>query len=236
MIQQKVVAIHQPNFLPWLGFFHKITHCNVFILLDNVQLQKTGGSYSNRVQLAVGGVAQWVTVPIVRNYHGTKAINEIEINYRDNWQEKLLRTVQMNYARAKYFEEIFAMLQSLFSAKTPYLSELNIQGIKVILEGLKIDTTEIILASSIHTASKSTELLIELTKACQGNIYLCGGGASGYQEDDLYEKAGIELRFQSFKHPEYDQLKSPFIAGLSIIDPLMHLGWAGTKELFGAQK
>ena len=76
---KKVVAIHQPNFFPWLGFFNKVACSDVFILMDNVQFPKKGGSWSNRVQLAINGQAAWVTMPVVRSFHGTRIIKDMQI-------------------------------------------------------------------------------------------------------------------------------------------------------------
>ena len=78
----KVVAIHQPNFLPWLGFFAKLARADVFVLLDDAQFQKKRGTGSNRVKLLVAGRAAWVTVPIV-GYHGVRAIPEMRIGRAD---------------------------------------------------------------------------------------------------------------------------------------------------------
>jgi len=231
MMEEKIVAIHQPNFLPWLGFFHKMVISNTFLILDNVQIQKTGGSYSNRVQFLVGGEAQWVTVPIVRNYHGTRAINEIEINYKEPWREKLLKTIQTNYGRTPHFEEIFFLLRNLLASDIKNLSEFNIKGITDIQKGLNLGVKTTVIASSVLTKTSSTELLIELTKACGGTIYLSGGGADSYQDKGLFDKEGIKLQFQNFKHPTYEQKKLPFIPGLSIVDALMHLGWQNTRLL-----
>ena len=90
-----------------------------------------------------------------------------------------------------------------------------------------------IIASDLKVEAYATERLIAITKMLNGNVYLCGGGAAGYQEDSLFLLSEIELRYQNFIHPVFNQgSKKSFIKGLSIIDALMHCGFDGTKSLF----
>ena len=93
MAPHKVVAIHQPNFFPWLGYFDKLARADVFVELNSVQFPKTGGTWTNRVRLMIGGKPQWFTVPVIRSYHGLRTIGEMEINPSEPWRVKFLRTV-----------------------------------------------------------------------------------------------------------------------------------------------
>src|SRR3972149_7751977 len=106
----KIVAIHQPNFFPWLGYFDKIVKSDIFILLDNVQFPKTGGIWTNRVKIMVGKTADWITVPIIRSYHGLKLVSEIEINDTTLWRKKMLATIESNYKKTKYFQQIYPVI------------------------------------------------------------------------------------------------------------------------------
>lgn len=229
---RKVVAIHQPNFFPWLGYFDKIARSDVFILMDNVQFPKKGGGWSNRVQLAINGQAAWVTMPVVRSFHGTRIIRDRQINNSTPWREKLLKTVQINYARTPFFEQVFPLFKNLMNNPTDRLMDYNEAAIRAVAEAIGLDTSRLVIGSTLDTAGSATDLLISMTRAVGGTAYLCGGGASGYQEDEKFGQAGLELIYQQFQHPIYPQINtSEFVPGLSIIDALMNCGIDGTRRL-----
>jgi hypothetical protein len=228
----KVVAIHQPNFFPWLGYFDKIARADVFIFLDNVQFPKTGGTWINRTQLAVGGRAKWVTVPIVRAYHGTRAVHEMKIDNNSPWRARLLKTIHMNYARAPFFGAVFPFLTEHVENPTESLSQYNIAAIRALAEVLGLDQSKFVLGSTLSVEGNATHLLIAMTQAVGASAYLCGGGASGYQRDDEFRAATIDLIHQDYEHPPYPQANTAeFVPGLSVIDALMNCGLEGTQAL-----
>lgn len=234
MTGKKIVAIHQPNFFPWLGYFNKLARADLFLLLDNVQFPKTGGgTWINRVRVLVQGRPAWVTLPVVRSYHGLRLIGEMKIDNAAPWREKLIKTIRMNYARAPFFDEVFPAIAGAIGNPTDSLTDYNLSAIKVLASSLRMDTTKLALSSALKTdGAASTDLLITLVKAVGGTSYLCGGGAAGYQEDAKFEEAGIELIYQNFEHPIYPQHNSvSFVSGLSVIDPLMNRGFEGTRGL-----
>lgn len=232
----KIVSIHQPNFFPWLGYFDKIARSDVFILLDHVQFQKTGGTWSNRVKLLISGEARWVTAPIERNFHGVRAINEMEFQPNNSWREKLLKSLMGNYVRAPFFRETIELIEPLILNPENNLALYNGTAVMAIASQLGLPTEKFRWSSEIGADEQSSEMLISLTRAVRCDAYMCGGGALGYQEDALFAEAGIELIYQDFKHPVYEQIAGrDFIAGLSIIDAAMNLGWAGVKGLLGRE-
>ncbi len=232
MSDRKIVAIHQPNFFPWLGYFDKISRADLFIVLDHVQFPKKGGTYSNRVQLVVNGQAAWLTMPIVRAYHGFRRINEIQIDNTQPWRTGVLKTIQMNYSHTPFFKLIFPFLAELVNNPTDSLVEYNLSAINSLAASLGIDTSKSILSSTLSVEGHATDLLVSIVKAVGGTTYLCGGGAPRYQQDEKFAEAGIELVYQNFRHPVYRQRNTQeFIPGLSIIDALMNCGFEGTKAL-----
>jgi hypothetical protein len=230
---ERVVAIHQPNFLPWLGYFAKIAASDVFLVMDNVQFPKSSkGGWSNRVKMRVGGEAAWVTVPVVRNYHGVRSISEMEIDDSSPWRAKLLKTVRMSYARSPYFQEIFPLVERLVTYPSVSLAEFNQFGVREISATLGMDTAKLVVGSTLHAEGAATSLLINMVRAVNGTTYLCGGGASGYQDDEQFASAGIQLRYQSFAHPVYRQGPgASFLPGLSIVDALMWCGASMTSSM-----
>ena len=232
MSEKTIVAIHQPNFFPWLGFFDKIARADIFILLDHVQMPKTGGTWTNRVKLLFSdNEARWITVPIKRSYHGFQKINEIHINHSIPWQKKILKTLWANYSRTTYYSQIKAYLEPLIFNDTNNLADFNISTIMDIVRNLGLPP-RIIRSSKFNVQNTSNEMLIALVKAVGGTTYLCGGGSSVYIDENKFLKADIELIFQNFKHPIYPQIHGQtFTPGLSIIDVLMNCGLDGTKSL-----
>jgi len=227
-----VVAIHQPNFFPWLGYFDKLARSDVFILMDNVQFPKKGGSWLNRAQLVVNRKATWVTMPVIRSFHGTRRINGIQINNATPWRESLLKTMQMNYARAPFFERVFPLVTDMVNNPTDSLADYNQAAINIMAEAVGLDASKFVIGSTLKVEGAATDLLINMTRAAGGTAYLAGGGAGGYQEDEKFAAAGIELIYQNFVHPGYPQCNTAeFIPGLSIIDTLMNVGFDGVKAM-----
>jgi hypothetical protein len=225
------VAIHQPNFLPWLGYFDKIARAGTFVLLDSVQFPKKGGTWTNRVRILVNGEATWLTVPIDRAYHGTRSIREMRLRDDDGrWRETALKTLRSAYGRAPCFEAVFPELERLLRDPADELAGYNERAIRRLCELLGLETP-LVRASELEADGASTDLLVELVRAARGDAYLAGGGAEGYQEDEKFAAAGIELVRQDFVPPHYEQGGGEHVAGLSVVDALMHVGFDGVGRL-----
>lgn len=232
----RTVAIHQPNFFPWLGYFDKMARSDVFIFLDHVQFPKTGGVWCNRVKMRCSGEARWVTGPIRRAFHGVAAINQVEWADERPWRSKLLKTLTANCSRAPFFKETMAWLQPLVLLPESNLARYNIAVIKAIAGQLGLRHEHCVLSSGLGCTGQASDLLINLARKVGGTCYMCGGGASGYQEDQAFEQAGMSLAYQSFQHPVYPQAGSAdFVSGLSIVDALMNVGRDGVAALLAVK-
>lgn len=228
----KIVAIHQPNFFPWLGYFNKLARADVFIVLDNVQFPKTGGTWMNRVKVCLNGQPDWISMPIVRSYHGTRRIHEMEINNASPWRKKLLKTLDLAYRRAPFHSEVLPVLGDLIENPTANLWEFNLTAMRTVAATMGLNPGKLILGSTLNVSGGGTDLLIAMVQAVGGTTYLCGGGAGGYQEDEKFAVAGVQLIYQNFVHPTYPQVGSnQFSAGLSVIDVAMNCGFEGTRQL-----
>ncbi len=232
----RIVAIHQPNFFPWLGYFNKIVRSDCFILMDNAQFPKKGGSWLNRVQIFIGDKPSWLTIPVDRSYHGVLPCSQIQLKNALPWREDILKTIQMNCAKTPCFKDVFPVLEAIINHPAHYLAEFNINAIQTLLDLMDIGQAKLTLGSSLQCNGAATDLLISMVKAVDGDTYLCGGGASGYQEDDKFKLVGLKLQYQDFQHPQYPQCHlSEFTPGLSIIDALMNCGFEQTGALIYAQ-
>ena len=227
-----VIAIHQPNFFPWLGYFDKIVRSDRFVFLDHVQFPKTGGTWSNRVKMLVSGEARWITAPIVRDYHGVRAISEMEFQPNHPWRKKVLKTIVINYSKAPHFKETIEFLETLLLNKENNLSSYNTQAIRAITEQLGISGKKYYWSSQLIYHGQSNEMLVSLIQAVRGNTYMSGSGAGAYMEDKLFKQRGVALQYQIFQDPVYPQLGTDkFIPRLSVIDALMNIGWKGVQNL-----
>jgi hypothetical protein len=220
----RTIGIHQPNFVPWLGYFYKIKKCDTFVYLDNVQYTKN--SFQNRNKIKTPNGAQWLAIPVLTKGKFGQATNEVEVNPTEKWQEKILKTLEMNYKKApffaRYFEPLKKIVETNSSAK---LSDICITLNEWICAELGIDTrrakaSELALSPEL----KSTDLLIAICKKLAGTTYLSGTGGSNYQEEEQFKKNNIELIYSKFKFPEYKQLWSDFIPNLSVLDTLFNCG------------
>lgn len=230
----KLVAIHQPNFFPWLGYFDKLARADVFVILDHVQFPKTKGNWGNRVQILMAGQPCFVTMPIRRAYRGVRPFNEMLASDQAPWRADMIKTLQTNYGRARHFREVFSVIEPLVMNPIDSLTDYNIAAIQGIAAGLKIDLQKIVLSSKLGVTSAATEMLIDLVRAVGGDSYLNGGGASGYLKPDEFPAAGFELVQQAFGHPVYPQAgAAAFVPGLSCLDALFNCGFETTASLLG---
>jgi hypothetical protein len=225
-VREPVVGIHQPNFFPWLGYFDKLWRADVFVMLDDVQFSKTGGNWCNRVRLLEGGKPIWKTVPVRRATLGRQPIHSVAIADDVFWRAKLLNALRTNYAPAAFFGEVMPVVTDLINHPTSSLCEFNLHAIGVLLARIGAGGKRIVRQSELGISDQATTLLVKLITAVGGRTYLCGGGSQGYLEPELFSRAGIELEYQRFQHPVYPQRSHAFVEGLSIIDALMHCGFA----------
>jgi hypothetical protein len=230
-----LVAIHQPNFLPWLGWFDKLAKADVFVVLDNVAQQRTGSNYTNRVEILAQGAPLRITVPTARGAAERSRIDQARIVDGDRWRRKLRATVEQAYGRAGFFEQGMAVVDRMLACETNLLCELNLIGILELSAALQLRPGKIIRASELAVTGTGTDLLIAVVQAVGGDAYLSGHGSAGYQRNDKFAAAGVAVHYQRYALPPYRQLNArEFIPGLSAIDAVMNCG-ADAASLVGDQ-
>lgn len=228
-----LVAVHQPNFLPWPGWFDKAARADVMVLLDDAQFPKKGGTWINRVQILVQGTATWLTVPVDRTYHGVRKISEMRIDERTPWRRKMEATLRSAYGRASHFDETWPLLRELLDQPTGQLAAFNEHALRRLATVLGVEAQRFVLASSLGIETTATQRLIDIVRAVDGSAYLVGGGAGGYQDDAAFARAEIDVVAQDFALAAYRQGTETFVGGLSIVDALVHCGAEGVAALLG---
>lgn len=213
-----VCAIHQPNFFPWLGYFDKIKKANIFVFLDDVQNIKTGSSWVNRTKLNAFGKEKWYTCPIVRST-GVIPINQV--TFADSkWKENFLNFLSSYYKNYTNVKNGLKLVEELIYKKDyQYIADMN-QDIIIHLSYHFGCESQFVYKSSLKIDSKSTQMLIDVCNAVGADTYLCGGGASGYQDDNMFENSDIHLVYQNYCLVPYGDMKV-FLPGLSVIDYIM---------------
>jgi len=214
-----LITIHQPQYLPWLGYLDKIDKADVFVILDNVQYKKNEWQNRNRIKTAQG--CQWITVPVL--YRFQEKINEVRINNRANWSRKHLQALITNYSKSTYFENYKSFFEDIFSRSWNRLVDINIEIIKFLISALGLKT-KLVIASDLKLREEPTERLIDICKTLNGNKYLAGKDGDKYMNLELFDKEGIEIIFQDFKHPVYNQPFGDFKPYMSSIDLLFNCG------------
>lgn len=222
----KIVVIHQPDFIPYLGFFHRLLDTNLFIILDDVQFLRRGWHHRDIIKTKDG--QKWITLGIKKTSQDTK-INEIYLNDTE-WKKQHLSIIEQNYKKASYFKEIFPFIENLYKQDYEKMIDINLASIKILLELFDINI-DIHFSSSYKIDTKSNQLLSDLLKKVGATHYLSGIGARDYFNPIPFEKANIKVIWQEFKHPIYPQLHGEFIPYLSSIDLLFNCGIEKSREI-----
>lgn len=215
-----VVAIHQPQYLPWLGYFDKLERCDVFCLLDTVQYKKNEFQNRNRIKTAEGW--QWLTVPVT--YRFPQRIEEVGINQTVDWQRKHLQALKTNYSKAPFFETYYPSFEEFYQQSYDFLVQVNVACIQLLVELLGLER-KLVLASSLPVETEDSTLrLVEICKNLGGDYYLSGRDGAKYIDVDMFQNHKIEVLFQDFKHPHYPQCYGPFEPNMSVVDLLFNCG------------
>lgn len=223
------VCIHQPDFVPWLGFFDRLFHVDVFIVLDHVQFIRRGWQHRDRIK--VGGEARWLTLPVLKSGRYDQRIDEVELDESQNWRQKHLRSLESAYARAPHAAEAMPAVRAVYERPHRLMVDFNMDFLNLFMEMLKIDV-RVYRSSAMACAGSSNELLIGLVKSVGGTSYMTGMGARDYLDEAKFSAAGVEVAWRRFSSPEYPQIGGgPFLPGLSALDALFNLGSAGTRRL-----
>ena len=216
-------AMHQPNYIPWLGYFYKMFHCDVFVYLDTVQYPQ-GRSFSARNRIKTPQGATYLTIPVqLPHGHGRTLYSEVAFA-NDTWREKHLRSVALSYKRAPYFDEIYPLYEAPLRSQQRFV-DLNIALIEAFAAYLGISSRRVRLSELPGDFGHKSKLIADIGRALEASVYLSGtGGGKVYNDTAVLHEHGIELIYSKFEYPRYTQLWNDFTADLSILDVLFNCG------------
>jgi len=214
------ISIHQPEHLPWLGFFNKIKNCDIFVILDSVQFRKN--YFQNRNRLVDNkNKIYWSTVPIKSFNTLNKNINEVEIENSRLWRKKNLQRIIQSYSKHKYFKHYIYDFEKIYLKEEKFLINFNMKIINFFLKILEINT-KIILSSELDILEKKSDLILRICQKLNATSYLSGISGSDYLDLKKFSLKNIDVVFQNFIHPIYP---SPnFIPNLSTLDLIFNNG------------
>ena len=224
-----IVSVHQPQYLPWLGYFDKMDRADVFVLLDTVQFKKNEWQNRNRIKTASG--PQWLTAPVT--YRFPQRIREVEINNRERWQHRQRQAILTNYRQASCWDFAAPLIEELLTPAWESLSLLNIASVAGLAKLLGISTPLFVASELPGFPEDPDRRLIAIVKHFGADTYLAGGGGRDYMDLDLYRQSGINVAFQEYRHPVYEQRFGPFVPFLSVLDLLFNHGPASLTILRG---
>jgi len=225
-VKEMIVSVHQPQYLPWLGFFHKIIKSDCFVFLDKVQYKHREFQNRNKIRTKDGWM--WLTVPVVTKGLGRQNISEVSIDNSFVWQESHFRSLRAWYGNAVFFKDYISFFEDVYTRrKWDKLVELNVYITKYFLKELKIDKP-VYFEKNLGTTKTATDRIIEICKKLNADTYLSGEGGKDYLEEEKFNQEGIGLAYQNFTHPAYNQCfarkESEFIPYMSAIDLLFNEG------------
>jgi hypothetical protein len=222
-----VVTIHQPAYLPWLGYLDRIARSDLFIFLDTVQFERNSFTNRNRIKTANGPL--WLTVPVRLRDHLNTTIADVEIDEHRDWRRKHLSSIAQNYRRAPDFSSRYDRLAAAYERYTSRLADLCFDQLEFWLAELDI-ATRVVRASELPVEGRNSELVLALCRHAGARTYLSGPMGRDYLRQQAFANAGIEVRYHDYMHPHYPQLHGDFVPAMGIVDYWMNCPDAG---LFG---
>lgn len=222
----KTIAIHQPNYLPWIGYFHKMLRCDTFVYADDVLLSSTSVTHRNKIKCSNGPLL--LTVPLSKK---KVLIRDVVIHNKEEWAQRHFQSIQHCYSRTRYWPIYKERFWAIYSQEWDKLMDLNLVLIDLIRDILQIKTPTVLSSQLPNLQGKKSKRIIDICCKLNSNIYLSGEGARVYNDEQDFIDHNIRLEYQKFNHPIYPQKWGAFIDRISIIDLIFNCGPASRKIL-----
>jgi len=216
-----VLTAHQPLYLPWLGFFHKVAMSDTFCLWDDVQFAPNDFMHRNKIKTATGET--WLTVPILMHGHREKMILDMHIDNTQVWGRKHWKSIYFNYKNAPYFESYCNFFEGVYDKKWDTIADLDEYLLRYLLKELGM-SVKFLKASELAFEGKKSDRVLDMCVKLGASAYIFGQMGRDYANMADFEAKGIKVYFQEYKHPAYAQLYGEFISHLSVIDLLFNHG------------
>lgn len=211
------IGIHQPESIPYPGFFNKMMNSDIFVILDNVQFKKN--NFQNRNRIWNNGL-KWLTIPVILEGHMTSTIRDMKISDTVDWRTRNLNQIEGAYRKSIYYDSIMPIIREIHKYSGDSLFEFNMTFIKYFKELLDIET-EIVFSSDLHVNSHKSDLVLDICESLNADTYLCGSGGRDYLDKEKFKEKGIEVLYQSMtpvgKDESQSTLKDPYLSTLDLL-------------------
>jgi hypothetical protein len=230
----KKVAIMQPTYLPWVGYFALMAAVDEFVFLDDVQFARRSWQQRNRVKGPSGELM--LTIPVFKKGKREQPIDKVEIDWSTEFASKHVRTIEVAYAKASHIGEYWPAIADLLRRKTVPLADYTIDLIAHLRSAMGIKTP-LSRSSTLQLAGKRENRLVAICEALGAKTYISPMGSQVYLEgSDAFASAGIELLYDDYAHPTYPQLHGDFVSHLSAVDLLLNCGGSSLEVLTGGTR
>ncbi len=230
-----IVSAHQPNFIPYLGFFDKMMKSDILVIRDEVLFVKK--EFHNRNKIRINGndplnpQSKWISVPVIEEDDYIKHIKIKKDTRIKNmlWNKYILRDIKINYSKTPYFNNFYPQIEKIFLKNHDSLVSLNIEIIRYLAECFGIKTkivfaSDLKLKSEHYEKSGASQDLADISKAFNADIYLSGAGGVSYIDENPFDEINVKVEYQDYKHPEYSQAFQGFLPYMSALDVLFNIG------------
>jgi WbqC-like protein family len=219
---REIVTMHQPNYLPWIGLFSKISKADCFVVMDILQYTNHGVIHRNKIRTNTG--SGYLTIPISKDFWKDK-IKDVKLPYNQEWRTAHWKTIYHNYTKTDFFKEHKEFFETLYQENFTYLWQINMEIVRYLIKSFNIDV-EIIFSSTLNLDPnlKHTDMIIAVLKKLNAKSYLSGPSGRNYLEFEKLQQNGINLKFVQFNHPIYKQRYPGFESNMSAIDLLFNVG------------
>ncbi len=239
MSSRTIIAILQPVYLPWLGYFEQMVVADRFVFMDDVQYTRRDWRNRNRIKTAGGSI--WLTVPVVKHRRRAR-ISDIEINYRQDWRRRHLRSIEVSYCKCPYFQPLFGELEQVLAATPARLLDLDCRLIRLLCRHLDISTPTS-LSSEVPRAEEDAgterdknQRIIDICRHFGADLLYDGARAADFIDVERFRQSGIEVVFQDYRHPTYQQAFGEFLSHQSAVDLVMNTGSEAPEILRGSPR
>jgi WbqC-like protein family len=215
------VAILQPGFLPWLGFFDQMVRCDIFVYYDDVQFDKHSWRNRNRIKAPSGPL--WVTIPVLHSGKQGQRIVDVEVDDNKSWARKMIATIRQNYAQAPHLAFYLPELEQVLAAPWRFLVDLDLAVADLMCRWFEVKRP-VFRASALGIAGGKSSRLLSICQHFSATKYFSGNAAQDYLDVALFQDAGIAVEWQNYRHPTYPQLHGDFTPYLSALDLVLNAG------------